>query len=79
MEELRRTRLPLFWSTATVSLVVVLAWVDQMTDLVAWSRMTKFPSPAMASSGEAGSMTGLSPLALQSGVSLGTLLNQMPR
>jgi len=44
-----------------VSLVVVMAWVDQMTDLVAWSRMTRLPSPEMESSGEAGSTTGLSP------------------
>jgi len=56
-----------------------MARVDQMTDLVAWSRMTRLPSPEMASSGEEGSTTGLSPLALQSGVSLGTLLNHMPR
>jgi len=47
-----------------VSLVVVMAWVDQMTDLVAWSRMTRLSSPEMESSGEAGSTTGLSPLAL---------------
>jgi len=50
-----------------------------MMDLVAWSRMTRLPSSEMESSGEAESTTGLSPLALQSGVSLGTLLNHMPR
>ena len=79
MEELRRTRLPSLRSTATVSLVVGFARVDQMTELVVWSRMTRLPSPEMASSGEEGSTTGLSPLALQSGLSFGTLLNHMPR
>jgi hypothetical protein len=55
-------------------LAVMLAWVDQT--LVPAAMMTRLPSSEIMSSGEAGLETGLSPLALHTGVSLGTLWNQ---
>nr|BAK06825.1 predicted protein [Hordeum vulgare subsp. vulgare] len=61
---------------ALVLFAVVLAWVDQMMDLVLWSMMTRFPSLEIASSGE---VTGLSPLATHAGVNFGTVLNHTPR
>lgn len=50
-----------------------------MMDLVVWSMMTRFPSSEIASSGEVGLTTGLSPLATHAGVNFGTVLNHMPR
>ena len=77
LEELRRTRFPLANNTATVLLAVMLAWVDQM--MVSRAKMTKLLSPEIMSSGETRLEIGCSPLALHTGVGLGTLWNHIPR
>ena len=72
-------KLPLFNSSAMVLLVVAFVWANQIVDSVAWFEMTRLPSPMIVSIDEAGSMIGFSRLATHTGVSLGTLLNHMPR
>jgi len=75
------TRFPLSRRAATVLLVVELDLLDQTVDpLARWSsRITRLPSRESRSLHDERLAIGFSRLATQTGVNLGTVLNQIPR
>lgn len=78
-EELCSTRFPVSNSTATVLLLVMLAWLDQTMELSARLTMARLPSGEIVRCDEVASVTGLPLFAIQTWVLFGTLLNHMPR
>ncbi|XBI40459.1 hypothetical protein VPH35_125046 [Triticum aestivum] len=72
-------RFPLLDSTVVVLFLVMFTFVDQIMDLVDWFKMTRLPSWEIVSSIEAMFLIGLSLFATHAEVTLGTVLNHMPR
>jgi len=80
-EAFLRIKFPLSKSKAMVLFLVILAWVDQIMELVDWFKTTRLPSWEILSSGAevVGLLKGSSLFATHAWVNLGTLLNHMPR
>ncbi|KAF7097632.1 hypothetical protein CFC21_099429 [Triticum aestivum] len=72
-------KFPLLSSMAVVLFLVMFASVDQIMDLVDRFKMTRFPSWEIVSSSEVVFLIGVSLFATHAEVSLGTVLNHMPR
>lgn len=78
-EEFVKMRFPLLNSTAVVLFLVMFTFVDQIMDLVDRFKITRLPSWETVSSIEAMFLIGLSLFATHAEVTVGTVLNHMPR